>query len=101
MHTDIQENRKPYFKHTMEKFFRELREKAGEEQELMDIFQSCYTNTLDTTVKQMEDNTTHVITGDIPAMWLRDSAAQLHPKKIEKTLGRYCEILLKHLRRTF
>ncbi|MEF2877960.1 MAG: glycoside hydrolase family 125 protein [Blautia sp.] len=79
MHTDIQENRKPYFKHTMEKFFRELREKAGEEQELMDIFQSCYTNTLDTTVKQMEDNTTHVITGDIPAMWLRDSAAQLHP----------------------
>ncbi|HIZ64761.1 MAG TPA: glycoside hydrolase family 125 protein [Candidatus Blautia pullicola] len=63
----------------MEKFFRELREKAGEEQELMDIFQSCYTNTLDTTVKQMEDNTTHVITGDIPAMWLRDSAAQLHP----------------------
>ena len=45
----------------------------------MDIFQSCYTNTLDTTVKQMEDNTTHVITGDIPAMWLRDSAAQLHP----------------------
>lgn len=79
MHTDIQENRKPYFKHTMEKFFRELREKAGEEQELMDIFQSCYTNTLDTTVKQIEDNTTHVITGDIPAMWLRDSAAQLHP----------------------
>ena len=33
----------------------------------------------DTTVKKMEDGTTHVITGDIPAMWLRDSVAQVRP----------------------
>ncbi|MFQ9259506.1 MAG: glycoside hydrolase family 125 protein, partial [Blautia sp.] len=39
----------------------------------------CYSNTLDTTVKKMEDGSTYVITGDIPAMWLRDSVAQLRP----------------------
>lgn len=64
---------------TMEKFLTGLQEKAGDIPELMRVFVNCYTNTLDTAVKRMEDNTTHVITGDIPAMWLRDSAAQLRP----------------------
>lgn len=64
---------------TMEKFLGELKVKAANYPELMDLFVTCYTNTLDTTVKRMDDNTTHVITGDIPAMWLRDSAAQLRP----------------------
>src|SRR5690625_2111189 len=36
-------------------------------------------NTAETTVNVEEDGTTFVITGDIPAMWLRDSAAQLTP----------------------
>ena len=36
-------------------------------------------NTAETTVSVEEDGTTFVITGDIPAMWLRDSAAQLMP----------------------
>lgn len=64
---------------TMENFLNTLREQAEEIPELMDVFVNCYTNTLNTTVKRMENNMTHVITGDIPAMWLRDSAVQLRP----------------------
>lgn len=43
------------------------------------MFETCYTNTITATVKRMADGTVHVITGDIPAMWLRDSAAQIKP----------------------
>lgn len=39
----------------------------------------CFLNTMETTVKQLEDGTYFVITGDIPAMWLRDSGAQVRP----------------------
>ncbi len=51
----------------------------GEDPKLYETFENCYTNTLDTTVKEMPDGTTYVITGDIPAMWLRDSVAQVRP----------------------
>lgn len=53
--------------------------KLKDEPEIVDMFERCYSNTLDTTVKKMEDGSTYVITGDIPAMWLRDSVAQLRP----------------------
>ena len=47
------------------------------------MFSNCYPNTLDTTVHpvETEDGTpdTYVYTGDIPAMWLRDSGAQVWP----------------------
>ncbi len=47
------------------------------------MFALCFPNTLDTTVKYRKladgDDDTFVITGDIPAMWLRDSAAQVWP----------------------
>ncbi|MDO4274052.1 MAG: glycoside hydrolase family 125 protein [Eubacteriales bacterium] len=55
------------------------REVFKDEPRLADIFENCYSNTLNTTVKILEDETTYVITGDIPAMWLRDSTAQLRP----------------------
>lgn len=50
--------------------------------ELAWLFGNCFPNTLDTTVNYSEKNggpDTFVITGDINAMWLRDSTAQVWP----------------------
>ncbi len=46
------------------------------------MFENCYPNTLDTTCEfKMKDGRpdTFVLTGDIHAMWLRDSSAQVYP----------------------
>lgn len=43
------------------------------------VFANCFANTLSTTMTTMPDGTTFMVTGDIPAMWLRDSTAQLTP----------------------
>ncbi len=42
-------------------------------------FNAAFANTVLTTVKKQEDGSTFVLTGDIPAMWLRDSTAQVRP----------------------
>lgn len=44
-----------------------------------ETFKNCLSNTLQTTVSLEPDDTTFIITGDIPAMWVRDSCAQIHP----------------------
>ncbi len=46
------------------------------------LFDNCFPNTLDTTVDHSTVDgkpDTYVITGDIDAMWLRDSTAQVWP----------------------
>lgn len=43
------------------------------------MFANCYPNTLDTTVHPNGEYDTFVYTGDIHAMWLRDSGAQVWP----------------------
>ena len=46
------------------------------------MFENCFPNTLETTVhyrKLNGEDDTFVYTGDIPAMWLRDSGAQVWP----------------------
>ncbi len=52
------------------------------DQKLAWMFENCFPNTLDTTVEHGKLNgklDTFVITGDIHAMWLRDSTAQVWP----------------------
>lgn len=41
------------------------------------LFANCYPNTLSTTTKKLDNGQYFVFTGDIPAMWLRDSSAQV------------------------
>jgi meiotically up-regulated gene 157 (Mug157) protein len=51
----------------------------SEHPKLVEIYRNALANTLNTTIQLKPDGTTFVITGDIPAMWLRDSAAQVRP----------------------
>ncbi|MBK7500970.1 MAG: glycoside hydrolase family 125 protein [Ignavibacteriales bacterium] len=56
--------------------------KTIKDEELAWLFENCFPNTLDTTIthKVIEGKPdTFVITGDINAMWLRDSSAQVWP----------------------
>ncbi len=64
---------------SIERILQTVKEKLKGEERLAGIFENCYTNTLDRTIKRMPDGTAYVVTGDIPAMWLRDSAAQMRP----------------------
>ncbi|MDR5589034.1 glycoside hydrolase family 125 protein [Christiangramia sp. SM2212] len=65
----------------IEKMIKEFQKNVKDE-ELGWLFNNCFPNTLDTTVTYSEKNgkpDTYVITGDIDAMWLRDSSAQVWP----------------------
>lgn len=55
---------------------KETLKKAGKDT-LAEMFDLCYRSTLETTTEMLPDGTAFVITGDIPAMWLRDSSAQV------------------------
>jgi uncharacterized protein len=66
---------------SVEKAISQFKSKVKNE-ELAWLFENCFPNTLDTTVTfQMKNGRpdTYVITGDIDAMWLRDSTAQVWP----------------------
>lgn len=57
-------------------------QKNVKNKELGWLFNNCFPNTLDTTIydeSTAQQKLTYVITGDIDAMWLRDSSAQVWP----------------------
>ena len=65
----------------VESLITEIKHNIGNK-EIAWMFENCFPNTLDTTVDfEMIDGKpdTYVITGDIDAMWLRDSSAQVWP----------------------
>ncbi|HEX5220259.1 MAG TPA: glycoside hydrolase family 125 protein [Verrucomicrobiae bacterium] len=65
----------------VERTIRRVKSSIGNK-ELAWMFENCFPNTLDTTVEFEMVNgrpDTYVITGDIDAMWLRDSSAQVYP----------------------
>jgi meiotically up-regulated gene 157 (Mug157) protein len=58
---------------------------------LANMFRECFSNTYQTTIQSLEEGSTFVITGDIPAIWLRDSSAQVRtyrfPPKMLSIMG--------------
>lgn len=52
-------------------------QQLGPDTRIAKLFRNCYPNTLSTTTKPGSDGRYFVFTGDIPAMWLRDSSAQV------------------------
>lgn len=65
---------------SVQKFMDDITQKCGKEHEdWAENFNAAFANTLLTTVKKQTDGTTFLLTGDIPAMWLRDSTAQVRP----------------------
>ncbi len=50
---------------------------SGYSAKLAEMYRKCYLSTVETASEYMDDGTVFVLTGDIPAMWLRDSTAQV------------------------
>jgi meiotically up-regulated gene 157 (Mug157) protein len=70
-----------FVSHAVEETISRVKAEIGDP-ELAWMFENCYPNTLDTTVQFSETAgrpDTFIITGDIDAMWLRDSACQVWP----------------------
>lgn len=87
---------------SVEKVIRDVKDKLQGQDQLSRLFEKCYTNTLHTTVRELADGSTYVITGDIPAMWLRDSAAQMRPYLIPAGEdGALAELIAGLVRRQF
>jgi len=77
----IPEGKRKFKSPAVEKTIAQVQSPIGNK-EIAWMFGNCFPNTLDTTVDfEVVDGRpdTYVITGDIDAMWLRDSSAQVWP----------------------
>lgn len=63
----------------VEKKIKEVKKLLKDNPYLAWMFENCFPNTIDTTVHFDGADDTFVYTGDIAAMWLRDSGAQVWP----------------------
>jgi hypothetical protein len=77
----VPESQRKFKSPAVEKLIAGIKKSIGNK-EIAWLFENCFPNTLDTTVDFEIINgkpDTFVITGDIDAMWLRDSSAQVWP----------------------
>lgn len=72
------------------------------DKDLAKLFENCFPSTLDTTVLRASEQDTFIITGDIDAMWLRDSMFQVLPyirfaRQDEKLMEMLHGLVRRHL----
>ncbi|THF84518.1 glycoside hydrolase family 125 protein [Cohnella fermenti] len=83
----------------IDRLFAEADMRLASRPKLLAMLKTCFASTLETTAKLLEDGTSFVFTGDIPAMWLRDSSAQVRHyvplAKDDPTLQRLIEGLIR------
>lgn len=84
-----------------------VRERMKNRPKIVKMFENCYQDTLENTIRFQEDGQVFMLTGDIPAMWLRDSTNQLRPyllasaederiqKIIEGVIKKQCRCILR------
>ena len=80
----------------MRKYIESVCDKLDNE-DLKNDFRKCYLNTLETTVKYDDDGNVFIITGDIEAMWLRDSSVQVSHYVRLAGVDRDCRQLVRSL----
>ena len=79
MSNRIEKSKRTFHSEIIENYIFSLSSKF-KDKNLQNIFTNCYLNTLDTTIDfDPLNNDTFIITGDIKAMWLRDSSFQIFP----------------------
>lgn len=68
-----------YYKNLCGTMRAEIARYAGtiSDEKVRKMFLTCFFSSLDTAAKRLPDGSTFMLTGDIPAMWLRDSAVQV------------------------
>lgn len=80
----------------------EVKQKLGDNHKLSLMFDKCYRSTYETTLKYVDDGTVFIITGDIPAMWLRDSSCQVkHYLPLTSKSKEMADIIEKLIKRQF
>lgn len=88
--------------HILDSYLEKVENRCDFHQNLYKIFKKGYLKTLNETLYPDKDNKVFVITGDIPAMWQRDSSAQLRPFiSLAKKDPEIKQIILKVLKRQF
>ncbi|WP_125604952.1 glycoside hydrolase family 125 protein [Lapidilactobacillus bayanensis] len=92
-----------YVTSTVRKFVERVNELCGDQdRNLAKIFDITYTNTLEETLEEDQNKNVFVLTGDIPAIWQRDSTAQLRPYLImAQSDPRIADLILKVVKRQF
>ena len=71
IHNRMNEERFADLRSCIETFKKKIKDEG-----LREVFDKCFFNTLYTTTFFEPDGSVFIITGDIPAMWLRDSSAR-------------------------